>query len=203
MELSDNPYAIVRHFENTVAAYAGSRFAVAVDTCSAALFLCCSYLKVGDVTIPAHTYPAVPCSIIHAGGRVHFEGIEWSGEYQLKPYPIWDGALRFHKNMYGPGTYRCLSFHYKKHIPIGRGGMILTDDAAAVEWFKLARYSGRHEVPLMEDHFEALGWNFTMDPERAARGLALLQNFPDDSPDIPTTGYPDLSRFSIYGNRSR
>ena len=41
-----------------------------------------------------------------------------------------------------------LSFHIKKQLPIGKGGMILTDDQQAVEWFKKARYEGRSEKIL-------------------------------------------------------
>lgn len=201
MELpAHHPYAVVQRFEEAVAAYAGSPFAVAVDSCSAALFLCCSYLKVTQVTIPCRTYPSVPAGIIHAGGSVRFEDVAWSGAYQLKPYPIWDCALRTRRGMYVPGALCCLSFHYKKHLPIGKGGMILTDDANAVEWLKLARFNGRHEVPLMEDTIEMLGWNFTMDPERAARGLMLLSTLPDDNPDR-VSEYPDLSQFPIYGQK--
>src|SRR4051812_9918930 len=109
MDALSNPYTIVRQFEERVAAYAGSQYAVAVDTCTAALFLCCKYLKVEEVILPSRTYPSVACSVIHAGGRVQFEDVAWNGDYQLKPYPIWDSALRFRKGMYAPGTLRCLS----------------------------------------------------------------------------------------------
>lgn len=193
----ENPYDIVRTFEQSVADFAGSKFAVSVDTCSSALFLCCKYLKVQEVTIPKHTYVSVPCAIIHAGGRVKFCDVEWRGVYQLEPYPIIDGALRFKRDMYVKGSYHCLSFHYKKQLPIGRGGMILTDDLDAVEWFKQARFNGRHEKPLLEDDFQMLGWNMYMDPERAARGLCMMLNVEEYEKE-ETNVYPDLSKFPIY-----
>lgn len=196
-----NPYEIVRKFENEVASYAGAMFAIAVDSCSMALFLCCEYLKVKEVTIPRHTYPSVPCGIIHAGGTVSWSMKTWEGTYALSPYPIIDGALRFKRGMYKPGTYHCLSFHMKKHLPIGRGGMILTDDTNADEWFRRARFDGRNEKPLMEDTFEQLGWNCYMTPEQAARGLELFNLIKDqDLPDLVQT-YPDLSKFPVYGVR--
>src|SRR5581483_4478645 len=135
-----NPYDFVKNFENAVAYYANSTYAVAVDTCTAAIFFTCKYLKVKEVTIPAKTYVSVPCSIIHAGGIIKFSDKAWKGLYQLEPYPIYDSSCRFTKNMYIPGSYFCLSFQYKKHLPIGRGGMILTDNEEAVKWFKLARF---------------------------------------------------------------
>lgn len=194
-------YDVVRQFETRVAEYTGSPFAVSVDSCSAALFLCCKYLAVGEVTIPSKTYVSVPCSIIHAGGRVKFEDKHWRGCYQLKPYKIYDAALRFTKGMYQPGTFTCLSFHYKKILPIGRGGMILLDDEAAVAWFKKARFNGREEVPLEDqENFDVVGWNYYMDPERAARGMALMDMLPEHNGDRTDT-YPDLSRFSCFLKR--
>lgn len=194
-----DPYNTVREFEKAIAGYTGSPFAVAVDTCTAALFLCCRYLNVGEVTIPSRTYCSVPCSILHAGGRVRFSSRAWAGDYRLEPYPIIDSACRFRRRMYEPGTYRCLSFQTRKRLPIGRGGMILTDDAQAVEWFKLARFHGRHERPLMEDTPAIVGWPFYMEPERAARGLQLLSVLEDDSPADLEFNYPDLSTFALYG----
>lgn len=192
-----DPWQIVRDFEAAIAEHCGSRHAVAVDTCSMALFLCCRYLNVGDVSIPRRTYVSVPCSILHAGGRVVFDDRDWEGEYKLDPYPIVDSACRFRRGMHQPGTFRCLSFNVRKHLPIGRGGMILCDDADAAEWFRLARFSGRHEVPLTEDTPAMIGWSAYMEPERAARGLMLLSVMDRDPADLRFQ-YPDLSRFPIY-----
>lgn len=122
--------------------------------------------------------------------------------YRLLPYPIVDGACRFRRGMYVAETLHCLSFQYRKHLKIGRGGMILTNDKAAVDWFKLARFSGRQEIPLMEDHPTMIGWSCYMEPERAARGLTLLATMPDDNPDLKFE-YPDLSKFPIYTQANR
>ena len=150
-----NTFDVVWQFEQSIAEYAGSKYAVSVDSCTNALFLCLKYLNYGgEITIPGKTYVSVPCTIINAGCQVKFEDREWSGAYQLKPTPIYDGAVRFRKGMYKPKTYHCLSFHIRKHLPIGKGGMILTDDANAVEWFKMARYEGRHSrTPYKEDKY--------------------------------------------------
>ena len=133
-----NPYKIVKMFEEEVAHYSGAPFAVATNSCTNALLLCCEYHQAQEVTIPAQTYLSVPQAIIHAGGVVKFEDIEWKGVYQLKPYPIYDAAKRFTSGMYFPGSYMCLSFHIKKHLKIGKGGMILTDDFEAYQWLKKA-----------------------------------------------------------------
>jgi dTDP-4-amino-4,6-dideoxygalactose transaminase len=91
----------------------------------------------------------------------------------------------------------CLSFHIKKHLPIGKGGMILTSDPDAVEWFKKARYEGRSEVPYQLDDIDMVGWNMYLTPEQAARGLYLLQNLPKHNEDLKET-YRDLTEFKIF-----
>jgi dTDP-4-amino-4,6-dideoxygalactose transaminase len=203
MKQSINPYIVTELFEEAVADYAGSDYAVAVESCTAALFLSLMYVGVKgkEVSIPKRTYPGVPCSIIHAGGKVKFENWDWHGMYHLKPFPIIDGALRFSKKMYVTGTLHCLSFHIKKLLPIGRGGMILTDDFEAVKWLRKARFDGRNPVPLKDDDFTMLGWNAYMQPTDAARGLQLLQALGDrelEDLDVKAQGYPDLSKFKIY-----
>lgn len=190
-----NPYEIVRDFENAVCEFTGANYGIAVDNCTNALFLCCKYLNVQEITIPSHTYVSVPCAIKNAGGSVKFENIQWAGKYQLKPYPIWDSACELSRNMYN-GQFMCLSFSYNKILPIGKGGMILTNDSKAMEWFKLARYEGRSEVPYMEDSFRMIGWNMYMTPEQASRGLALMQYLPDYNTKVMQ--YPDLSKYDIY-----
>ena len=47
--MKHNPYRIVEMFEEEIAEYAGSKFAVAVDNCTDALFLCCVYHKVSHL----------------------------------------------------------------------------------------------------------------------------------------------------------
>ena len=165
---------VIYQFEKTIANYCGASYGVAVESCSAALFLSCLYCKVEEVIIPKHTYFSVPAVIIHAGGKVKFSSLSWKGLYQLKPYPIIDSAIRFRKNMYKPGFFHCLSFQYSKHIPIGRGGMILTDNKKAAEWFRLMRNDGRREIPKEKDKVSLVGWNMYMTPEQAARGLSLF-----------------------------
>lgn len=177
---------VIRQFEKTIAKHCNAPYAIAVESCSAALFLCCLYFKVKEVRIPKRTYFSVPFSVKHAGGSVKFTNEKWKGAYQLKPYPIIDSAVRFRKDMYKLGFFHCLSFQYSKHIPIGRGGMILTDNKIAAEWFRKMRNDGRMEIPKEKDNVRLAGWNFYMTPEQAARGLSLFywrvygkKNLPD------------------------
>jgi len=204
-----NPYNMVKMFEEEVANYTGAPYAVSVDSCTNALFLSLVYCfeKMGKlpVEIPAKTYLSVPMSITHAGGEVVFdksaEANSWKGIYQLNPYPIYDAAKRFTSGMYIDNTFMCLSFHIKKHLGLGKGGMILTDNAEAVDWFKQARYEGRNEVLYHEDDIKMLGWNMYMTPQIAAHGLALMQNYPQHVDDLGENyGYRDLTEFTVFKN---
>jgi len=200
-----NPYKIVRMFEEEIAHYTGAPHAISIDSCTNALFLICKYLEVGEVTIPSKTYLSVPQSIIHAGGEVVFDRREetnnWKGIYQLKPYPIYDAAKRLKKDMYIPGTYMGLSFHIKKLLPIWKGGMILTDNAEAADWFKKARYEGRSEKFYKEDDITFHGWNMYMTPQQAAQGLAMFQNYSAEGGDLgEDNGYRDLTEFTVFKN---
>jgi dTDP-4-amino-4,6-dideoxygalactose transaminase len=206
-------YKITEDFEKALSDYTKAPYVITVDNQSNALFLCLMYENIKDleITIPSRTYPSVPCSIIHAGGKVNFspvKGKTLKGAYQLSPTKVWDSALRFTHNMYIPNTHMCISFTGPyKHFKLSKGGAILTDNYEAYLWFKRARYSGRRECSYHDDNFDMLGWNFYMMPELAARGLLLMnqfynsQNTPKTQEDLELP-YPDLSKFKIYTKNS-
>ncbi len=195
-----NAYSVVELFEQRVAEFAGAPYAVAVESCTAAIFLCCKFLEVDKLSIPieipARTYCSVPMAILHAGGRVRFTDREWSGVYALDPLPLYDSAKRFHRSMYTAG-FHCLSFHTKKLLNIGRGGMILTDNERAVTWLRRARYDGRDGKPYGQEVIRQLGWNMYLTPEQAARGLMLLDALPEQLPDQQET-YGDLRQMPVF-----
>jgi dTDP-4-amino-4,6-dideoxygalactose transaminase len=207
--MSNGVYKITEEFENKLADYTGARYVITMDNQSNALFLSLLYEEVTnkEITIPARTYPSVPCEIIKAGGIVKFkpsQGTHLSGAYPLEGTNIWDSALRFTSNMYIPGTHMCISFTGPyKHLKLGKGGAILTDNEEAYIWFKKARYSGRSECSYHEDNFDFIGGNYYLMPEISSRGLLLMNQFYDymgnkkENPDI-SLPYPDLSKFEIY-----
>jgi hypothetical protein len=170
-------------FESKVAEFAGVKYLNAT----------------GTITIPSRCYVSIPQHIIHAGCQVEFEDIEWSGVYQLKPYPVYDGATRWQRGMY-KGGFHVVSFQIKKRIPIGRGGMILTDDSDAYRWLKKASYDGRDlAVPQWEDDYEIMGWHYYMTPEDAARGIMLMDQVPEYTEDCGShKQYSDLSEKTLF-----
>lgn len=197
-------YGIVRDFEAVIADYTGAPYAIAIDSCTNALLLACAYSKVKEVEIPKRTYVGVPHSIRNAGGKIKFREESWVGMYQLTPYPIFDAARLFTTKMYRPGTLMCLSFHWTKHLPIGRGGAILCDDKRAVVQLKKMRFDGRTEgVSPKNDVFDVLGWHVLMSPDAAAQGLMLMAGMKDHNEPLPwgpgtSSDYGDLSQQDIF-----
>ena len=217
----DDAREVVTIFENKLAEYAGSKYAVAVDSCTDAVFLCLKYLQyIGEIDsfdpgedsgtvikIPSNCYLSVPMAIIHAGHNIRFVDKEWSGIFRLNPTRIIEGAVRFTKDMFvGGKCLQCCSFQLKKRLPIGKGGMIFTDDEDAVRWLRMALFEGRHlENDQWHDEFEILGWNMYMTPEDAARGLLLFDELTKSGLHFDDTGthesYPDLSTQPIFQER--
>lgn len=213
--MANGVYKITEDFEKALSDYTGAPYVITVDNQSNALFLSLMYEEVKgiEITIPARTYPSVPCEIIHAGATVNFDTPTkktLKGAYQLKPTKVWDSALRFTYNMYIPNTHMCISFTGPyKHFKLSKGGAILTDNYDAYLWFKRARYSGRRECSYHDDNFDMIGWNFYMMPELATRGLLLMGQFYDrltgdpihhEDSELP---YPDLSKFEVYKKANR
>jgi dTDP-4-amino-4,6-dideoxygalactose transaminase len=195
-----NPTEVVDIFEKKVADFCGSKFAVAVDCCSNAIFLILKYINNPQkVKIPYFTYASVPMQILHAGYEFEFIEKEWSGIYKLDPLDVWDFAGRWTKGMY-EGGFAALSFQIKKRLPIGRGGMILCDDYESYTWFKKACYDGRDlEKNYMEDDIEMLGWHMYMTPEDAARGIILMDNISEINDDSHShMSYKDLRLNKVF-----
>ena len=90
----------------------------------------------------------------------------------------------------------------KKHINIGRGGMILLDDKNERDRLIKMRYDGRSiyngELHNTED-VDTIGYHYYMTPEIAAHGLEVFNNLKDKStPQIGHSQYRDLREFSIF-----
>lgn len=222
-----NAHQVTQQFESELCQYTGARFAVAVNSCSMALLLAVAFhlqqrrektVVDGSVGIPSRTYVSVPQAIIHAGGRPVYRDEQWSGAYQLRPYPIWDSARRFTSGMYqnfgrvlsqgdgeryidtpGSGQFVCVSFHWSKILGLQQGGAVLHDDPAADAWLRRARFDGRREgVAPRDDQFDMVGWHCYLSPEVAALGLVRLSFLPQVNADLPNDDYPDLSRIEAF-----
>ena len=101
------------------------------------------------------------------------------------------------------GNYalQVISFQIKKRVPIGRGGVILTDNEDAYKELKLMSYDGRDlNIPYDDpNHIKCFGYHFYMTPEDAARGILLMDQIPENNEDSGNhTMYPDLSKLGVF-----
>lgn len=199
----DDPRDIVDIWERKVADYWGARYAVAVDCCSHAMFLSLKYListgklsEGQDIVLPRHTYVSAPMQVLHAGLHVRFKDIKWEGYYPLTPSRVIDAAVMWTEGGYVKDSLMCLSFQLKKAVPIGRGGMVLTDDPEAAKWLKLTSYDGRDlTTPYdSENHVQMIGWHYYPTPEDCARGILLMDQVGDKGSYMGSKNYPDVSR---------
>jgi hypothetical protein len=141
--------------------------------------------------------------IIHSGNIPKFVDMNWSGEYLLFPLPIVDSACRFRKGMYMEDTYQILSFHHRKILNIGKGGMILTNDEKFVNWARPMIYDGRHiDKMYNEDELECIGYHMYMTPEDAEIGINIfntkIKDLNEDCGSHET--YSDLTKQSVFSN---
>jgi len=204
---------LVNIFEETIANFCGSKYAVSIDNCTDAIMLCLEYIKLCDglffarngITIPSRVYPSVPMEICKSGFKINFENKDWSGIYRLDPFRLYDAAVRFTKNMYIKDSFMCLSFQLKKRLCIGKGGMILLDNKDMYDWLIKARYQGRDlTVSQWDDEYSMLGWNAYMTPEDAARGLIIFHYLIKQNPSglfsdtANQDNYADMSQKKIF-----
>lgn len=81
------------------------------------------------------------------------------------------------------GNVSCLSFHPRKTISLGEGGMVLTDDAAVAGHVRRLRSHGasvsdldRHRAQgLVFEEYRELGYNYRMTDIQAAIGIEQLK----------------------------
>lgn len=94
----------------------------------------------------------------------------------------------------------CVSFQYKKHLSLGRGGIILTDNKDAAIILKKMSYDGRlSNIPWREQNIQIVGYHYYMTPEIAELGIKKL---PDAIQTPPkkwvVTDWPDLTNMEIF-----
>ena len=195
-------FKTVTDFENKIAEYFGSPYAVAVDCCTHAIELCLRRSNVTSITIPTRTYISVPFLADKLGIELEWKKEEWSGYYYIGDTNIIDAAVLWKEDSYVSGTFMCLSFQFQKHLSLGRGGMILTDDKEARDELKKMTYDGRlPNIPWREQNIKSMGYHYYMTPETAINGLKKL---PDAIKNKPKqwliSDYPDLRNMEIFKN---
>jgi dTDP-4-amino-4,6-dideoxygalactose transaminase len=199
-------WQVVDLFEQKIAKFFGAPYAVATDCCTHAIELSLLLLDqpAVQVDIPLHTYMSVPMVAEKIRQPWRFVDVPWQDQYVLSPLPIIDAARVWRKDAYAQGTLTCLSFQFKKHISIGRGGMILTDNLEHYNRLQQMVRDGRDRALLwVEDDITEIGYHYYMTPEDAARGILLFDEL-HSAPVDKTWGWQDykpLTEYTVFKNR--
>lgn len=193
----------VSKFESKIANYFNSPYAIATDSCTHALELCLRYKNYNNIIVPKKTYVSIPMIPIKLGLNWEWKDENWKKYYYISNTNIIDAAVLWERNSYISGTYMCLSFQFKKHLSLGRGGAILLDNKDDYDILKKMSYDGRDLTkPWSEQDISILGYHYYMTPETAEIGIKKFEQVKD----IPAKKwshemYPDLTSMTIFKNK--
>jgi dTDP-4-amino-4,6-dideoxygalactose transaminase len=193
-------FEIITEFEKKIAEFYNSPYAVATDCCTHAIELCLRYKGYNNITIPTHTYISVPFTFEKLNLKWKFEHQEWENFYYLGNTNIIDAAVYWKKDGYIENTYMCLSFQFRKHLSLGRGGAILLQNKEDYDILKKMSYDGRDlSKPWTKQDISTIGYHYYMTPETAQMGIVKLKNVKNiPSKNWTYINYPDLSKMSVF-----
>ena len=192
-------FETVTKFEQELAKFYNSPYAVAVDCCTHGVELCLKYTESQTITVPKHTYISIPFLSHKLGIELIWKDENWIDYYYLTDKVI-DAAVLWKKDSYIPNTFMSISFQFQKHLSLGRGGIILTDDKVAAEQLKKMTYDGRiPNVPWRTQNISTLGYHYYMTPETAQNGLNKLQKAIETKPkQWVLNDWPDLTQMDLF-----
>jgi hypothetical protein len=184
-----------------IAEFFGSPFAVAVDSCTHGIELCLRYNNVKSINVPKQTYISIPFLAKKLNLGLEWRTQNWKDFYYIS-YSVIDAAVLWRPNSYIPKTFMSISFQYQKHLSLGRGGMILTDNQEASIKLKKMSYDGRlPNIPWKEQNIDMVGYHYYMTPEIAEEGLVKLPTAILNKPKEWTINdWPDLTKMEIFKN---
>jgi len=182
-----------------IAEFYGAPYAVATDCCTHAIELSLRHTGADLISVPTHTYISVPFTAEKLNIKYVWSDLLWEYYYYITNNII-DAAVLWQRNSYIPKTYMCLSFQFKKHLSLGRGGAILCESKKDYIALKKLSYDGRlPDLPWAEQNIDSMGFHYYMTPETAQQGIEKLPEAIETIP-IPKgwQDYPNLTQNSIF-----
>ena len=145
-------------------------------------------------------YISVPFTAMKLGLEWEWRDEDWKDYYYIGNTNIVDAAVLWENNSYIPGTYMCVSFQFKKHLNLGRGGIILLDNKRAYDALSKMVYDGRSDdAPWANQDISTIGYHYYMTPETAQLGLNKLKQCKDTIPERwDQSNYPYLPSMSVF-----
>jgi dTDP-4-amino-4,6-dideoxygalactose transaminase len=189
----------VSKFEKEIASFYGAPYAVAVDCCTHALELCLRYRNVKEINVPRRTYISIPFLSKKLNIKLNWTDNQWEDYYHLNDEII-DAAVLWKKNSYIQDKFMCISFQFRKHLNLGRGGVILLTNTEDYNKLKKMSYDGRvQDIPWRDQNIESIGYHYYMTPETAQNGLNKLPEAINQKPKKwKFTDWPDVSKMKVF-----
>lgn len=193
-------FEAISKFENQVSSWFGAKKGIAVDSCTHGIELCLRMQNVEELCVPKRTYISIPSLANKLGVPLKWKEESWEDYYFIEGTNIADAAVLWRKDSYIPNTFMCLSFQFQKHLSLGRGGMILTDNEQAAEDLKKMSYDGRlPDIPWRDQNISTLGYHYYMTPETAQIGLDKFDDAINTKPKKwVLNDWPDLTKMEVF-----
>jgi len=187
--------AKVKEFEKEFAKLCGAKYAVATNSCTAALDIAVRIAPLGkEVTVSPFTFISSALCVINAGKKVKFVDIdEYSMCTREADIQVLYGGNDFGKGIIydmahsggekHKGLISCWSFHAVKNLPTGDGGMLTTNDpklyrrAKALSWCGIDKntFDRSGERYSWDYNIQEPGLKANMNDVTAAIGLAQIK----------------------------
>ena len=192
-------FQAIADFEKQISDFFGSPYAVAVDCCTHGLELCLRMKNTKKIKVPRHTYLSVPMLASKLNIELEWTDEKWKDYYYLTD-DIIDAAVLWRKDSYVPNTYMCVSFQFRKHLSLGRGGIILFDKKEDFDTLKKMSYDGRNpDEPWAKQNINSIGYHYYMTPETAILGMEKLPEAIKRAPkQWVYTDWVDLTTMDIF-----
>ncbi len=192
-------FEVIADFEKEIANFFGAPYAVAVDCCTHGLELCLRMNSVDKITVPKHTYLSVPMLAEKLDLKIEWTDEKWQNYYYMTDRII-DAAVHWERDSYIPGSYMCISFQFRKHLSLGRGGVILFDNKDDYDVLKKMSYDGRSPNESWSvQNIQTIGYHYYMTPETAELGLQKLPSAIDTPPKKWVyTDWIDLTTLDVF-----
>ncbi len=191
----------VKEFEEAFAVSVGAKYAVATNSCTAALDIAVRVTPLPDVvSVSAFTFVASADCVLRAGKKIRFVDIDeesyctpqadiqvfYGGNHSGEGI-IYDMAHSGGSTHHG--VVSCWSFHAVKNVPTGDGGMLTTNDpdiyrrAKALSWCGIDKstYERSGKTYSWEYNIQEVGMKANMNDLTAVIGLCQLKKLPENN----------------------
>ena len=192
-------FEVIKDFEKSIASFFGAPHAVAVDCCTHGVELCLRMKDVKKIRVPKRTYLSIPMLANKLNIDLEWTDQVWQDYYHLTD-DIIDAAVLWREGSYIPGTYMSVSFQFRKHLSLGRGGVILFDKQEDFDTLKRMSYDGRSpDESWSVQNIKTMGYHYYMTPETAKLGLEKLPEAIERKPkQWVYTDWPDLTTMDVF-----